>query len=240
MWSLPQDELVLTPNEAQVWKANLNISPVQQSEFWDILSPDEQKRANRFHFLKDKIHFIAGRAFLRKLLARYLDKSPQSISFQYGAKGKPTLPPGHSLQFNLSHSNGIALFGFVDTLNIGIDIEFINKDIEAKSLASSFFSANEANTLLSLPENQIPQAFFNCWTRKEAFIKAEGSGLSLPLDQFEVSLIPNQPAKLLAIHWNPEGVKNWSLHTLEVDPGFVGALAIEGEINKISCFMVPD
>ena len=135
---------------------------------------------------------------MRLLIGKYLEINPAEISFQYSEFGKPGIANNNSLQFNISHSQNIALFAFTKKFNIGVDVEFVNPDIEVKEIAENFFSTNEIRIYLPYLREQQTLGFFNCWTRKEAFIKAVGEGLSFPLDKFEVSLEPNKPAKLLA------------------------------------------
>jgi 4'-phosphopantetheinyl transferase len=240
MWATPPKHPALTPGSVHVWKANLSITAQSQKQYLQILSPDEQERANRFIFEKDRTHFIAGRGILRKLLGIYLNEKPETFTFEYGGQGKPTLSGNPTLQFNLSHANGIALYGLTKQHDIGIDVEYIKKDIELKTLATQFFSKKEAALLLTLPKAQLPQGFFNCWTRKEAFIKADGRGLSCPLDQFEVSLIPGHTAQLMATHWDPEELNKWSMFSIDVQTGFVGALVVKGAVNSICHYQWED
>ncbi|HTF28372.1 MAG TPA: 4'-phosphopantetheinyl transferase superfamily protein, partial [Flavitalea sp.] len=147
--------------------------------------------------------------------------------------GKPGIANSNALQFNITHSQNVALFAFTKKFTIGIDVEFVNPDIEVKDIAKNFFSTNEIMNLLALPVKQQALGFFNCWTRKEAFIKAVGEGLSFPLDKFEVSLEPGKPAKLLATHWEPAAVSKWSMYSMSPEPNFVGSLAIEGLVEQV-------
>jgi len=228
MWLNPPDNLILSENEIHIWRADLELDEYFQSSFLKLLSPDEKNRAEKFRFAKDSRNFIAARGMLRSFIGKYLEINPAEISFQYSNFGKPGIANNNSLQFNISHSQNIALFAFARTFNIGIDVEFVNPNIEAKDIATNFFSTNEIRNLLALPAEQQTLGFFNCWTRKEAFIKAVGEGLSFPLDKFEVSLEPDKPAKLLATHWEPEAVSKWSLYSMLPATDFVGCLAIEG------------
>lgn len=231
MWKTALIDYKLQLDEVHIWRANLDIEPKLRAFFETTLSSDERQRAYRFHFEKDRLHFIAARGILRQLLGRYLEKDPKEIVFSYTTYGKPFLAEYSWLQFNISHSKGYALFGMVQQLSIGIDLEFIRPKIEFERLAKRFFSTNETQTLLGLSTTERYRGFFNCWTRKEAFIKAKGEGLSLPLDQFEVSLEPNIPAKLIATHWNPEEAADWHLYELFPQTNFVGALAVKGKVE---------
>lgn len=207
-----------------------------------VLSADEHERAERFHFRNDRNHFIAARGLLRLLLSRYLDLPPQQLSFSYSPYGKPALAGESeraSLRFNVSHSHGVALYAFTLEREVGVDVEYIRQDVVNESIAEHFFSAQEVASLRALPAEVQPQAFFNCWTRKEAFIKARGEGLSFPLDQFDVSLVPEEPAALISIRNNPLEASRWSLQTLPIEEGYVAALAVAGHDWRLECWTLP-
>src|SRR5215203_285073 len=236
MWLNSPDNLILSEDEAHIWRADLDLNESVQSSFLKLLSPDEINRAKRFRFAQDSQNFINARGILRLLIGKYLEINPAEISFQYSEFGKPSIANNHSLQFNISHSRNIALFAFTKKFNIGVDVEFVNPNIEVKEIAARFFSTNETKNLLALPEQQQTLGFFYCWSRKEAFIKAVGEGLSFPLDKFEVSLEPNKPAKLLATNWQPKDVSKWSIYSLSPEANFVGSLVIEGLLEKVKCW----
>ena len=233
MWLNVPDNLILSEEEVHIWRADLEVDECFQSSLLKHLSPDEKNRAGKFRFAKDRCNFVAARGILRLLLGKYLEIKPAEISFQYSKFGKPGIANNNSLQFNISHSQNIALFAFTKRFNIGVDVEFVNPSIEVKDIATNFFSTNEIMNLLALPEKQQALGFFNCWTRKEAFIKAVGEGLSFPLDKFEVSLEPDKPAELLATHWEPEAVSKWSMYSMSPAANFVGCLAIEGLVEQV-------
>ena len=209
-----------------------------------LLSVDEQARADRFHFEKDRRHFTVARAGLRKLLGRYLGTSPTELRFTYAKYGKPQVAPeikrrlskAEELKFNLAHSGGLALYAFTNIGEIGIDLEHIRPEFTGDDIARRFFSATEVACLDRLPATARHNAFFNCWTRKEAFIKAKGMGLSLALDQFDVTLDPDEPAALLCTRWDRNEAARWSLKGIDVGPGFVGAVAVEAHDWQISCW----
>jgi 4'-phosphopantetheinyl transferase len=232
-WLNPPDKLILSDEEAHIWRADLEIDECFQSSFLKLLSSDEKNRAQKFRFAKNSQNFIAARGILRSLIGKYLEINPAEVSFQYSKFGKPGIAHNNSLQFNISHSQNVALFAFTKRFTIGVDVEFVNPNIEAKDIATNFFSKNEILNLLALPEEQQSLGFFNCWTRKEAFIKAVGEGLSFPLDKFEVSLEPDKPAKLLATHWEPEAVSKWSMYSMSPGANFVGSLVIEGLAQQV-------
>ena len=229
-WEQPPDSLVLTKNDVHVWKASLECSPSELDGLRQTLTPDEQKRADRFRFEKHRDRFIVGRGVLRIILGRYLDRHPNQLRFQYTPYGKPTFPAETEiLSFNLSHSHDLALYAVTQRREIGVDVEFLRNNINLLGIAKRFFSAQEYSQLQALPKSSQLQTFFECWTRKEAFIKAKGEGFSLPLHQFDVSITPGKPAALLRTEWNPAEASLWSLKSLNPGPGFAAALAVEGK-----------
>jgi 4'-phosphopantetheinyl transferase len=197
-----------------------------------ILSAEEQMRARRFFFEKDRMHFIVARGLLRVILSRYLDQEPSQLRFIYSRYGKPGLEiqsGEETLSFNMSHSSGLALYAITRNRKIGIDIECISENIPYEQIAERFFSRQENAVLRELPTGETrDNAFFTCWTRKEAYIKARGDGLSLPLNQFDVSLSPGEPARLLNNRQNPNEVSRWSFLEVIPSPGFVATLVVEG------------
>lgn len=197
-----------------------------------LLDPDEVSRANRFYFEKDRKHFAVARGFLRSLLGRYLDADPKQLQFNYGEYGKPSLPGAGRLRFNVSHSHGLALYALTEGRDIGVDVEYVRADFTSDEIARRFFSPFEVESLCGLPAEERVASFFRCWTRKEAYIKATGLGLSQPLDGFDVTLRPGERAALLRTEaGSPE---NWSMANVEVGPGYAGAVAVEGLISKIA------
>lgn len=236
MWKIPTDDLKISTSEVHVWKADLGVDAALEAEFWDTLSEEEKKRADRFRFPIHRAYFIAGRGILRQLLGQYLGVPAVSLQFDYGSQGKPFLVDFPNFKFNISHSKHHILLAFSKKNTIGVDVEVIDPTIEFDVIAPRFFSKNEATTLLNLPLAQQPTVFYNCWTRKEAFIKAKGGGLSIPLDQFEVTLLPEDAPKLLTINWAMEEVNHWNLHSFYLEDGVLGALIVYGENERISYF----
>jgi 4'-phosphopantetheinyl transferase len=201
------------------------------------LSSDERGRTDRFHFARDRRRFVVARAALRDVLGRYLALPPVQVAFTYGPQGKPALDAAiHTapLQFNLSHCDELALIAVTARRSIGVDLERVREIEDLLVMAERTFSRHETAALLALPEAQRPEAFLNCWTRKEAFVKALGDGLSWPLDQFDVSLAPDEPARLLAVAGDPAAVGRWRLCALAPADGYVGALAVEGDDWRLS------
>ena len=230
LWETPPKSPALTKADVHVWKASLDRDSADLHSLRQILAPDEQKRADRFRFEKHRDRFIVGRAVLRIILGRYLNEHPNQLRFQYTPHGKPTLSKDvGALSFNLSHSRNLALYAFTQEREIGVDVEFIRKNVNLLGIANRFFSEREYAQLQALPQSCQLQTFFECWTRKEAFIKAKSEGFSLPLHQFDVSIIPSKPATLLRTEWNPDEAALWSLKSLNPAPGYAAALAVEGK-----------
>jgi len=230
-WFTPPKKLILKEKEVHVWRADLNINQQVLKKLQENLGKDERERADRFHFVEDKNHFIAARGLLRLIVGIYLETDPRWLVFHYNKHGKPRIAAdssSESMNFNLSHSHGFALYAFTKKHDIGIDIEQIRSNIEFEKIAKRFFSKNEFETLISLPLEIRIKGFFNCWTRKEAYIKAIGEGLSIPLNQFDVTLLPGETAKILQIWGNPDEAAHWSLYEISPTPGYVGALAVKG------------
>jgi 4'-phosphopantetheinyl transferase len=204
-----------------------------------LLSPDEQERAERFHRELDRIQFRLTHSAVRMILAQYLNVGPQELSFASGIGGKPELASHFrdtGIQFNLSHSSELALLAVAREAVVGADVEWINPEIAIGEIAERFFSAAEIQVLNALPADERVDAFFSCWTRKEAYIKALGEGLSVPLDSFEVAFGSQRAAALVAVRANPAELSRWSMYDLKVPKGYKGALVVEGTTHRIREF----
>jgi 4'-phosphopantetheinyl transferase len=221
-----------------VWRASLDWEPELVGQLFELLGDDERHRAARFRFERDRSRFITGRALLRMLLSRYAGMPAADIRFHYGPYDKPQLA-ATGPWFNLSHSGGIALFALSSRAELGIDIEVSTPDFPGERIAEHYFAPAEVRRLQSLPRPLRPRAFLECWTRKEAFIKARGDGLSLPLDSFSVTLGPGAPAALLHTAWSQGEPERWSLVDLS-DPagGFIAALASRSKIRNVTKYHV--
>jgi len=234
-WSLPPAALELQSQQVDIWRVCLDLPADFLMRLHATLSTEESQRAARFHFPADRDRFIAAHGCLRDILTRYLPLDSGHLSFSNNAYGKPRLSTGllrvsseHGLDFNLSHSRDFALVAVTVNRRVGVDIEQFREKISREEIARRFFSKREVSELLTLPPEQREAAFFNCWTRKEAYIKAHGLGLSLPLDSFDVSLTPGEPAILRATRPDPQEAACWTLQPLEVQPGYAAAVAVEG------------
>ncbi len=238
-WNIPLSSLSLSNRDIHIWQADLDLPTISIQKLNQTLSIDERERAERFHFDQDRKRFIAGRGILRTILGCYLGVEPSLLHFCSGKNGKPRL--AHTLgngtiHFSLSHSEGIVLYGFTRGREIGVDIERVRDIPEMDQIAEQFFSVKENDIFRSLPENKKKGAFFNCWTRKEAFIKAIGDGFSRPLDKFDVSLVPGEPARLLSIEGDSKEASRWSIQDLKPPSGFAAAFAVEGQTWRLHCW----
>ncbi len=238
-WLLPPEGLPTWGADVHVWLAELEQPAHLVQRLAGILASTELLRAQRFRFERDKRHFIVARGALRSILSLYLQIVPAQIQFTYGPRGKPALAAACDdgrLRFNVSHSHELALFAVTRDREIGVDIEFMRPLDDAESIATHFFSINEQMVLRSLPAHLKHQGFFNCWTRKEAYIKATGEGLFQPLDEFDVSLAPGEPAQLLAVRGKPDEAQRWTFQALQPPAGYAAALAVEGSNWQLSCW----
>jgi 4'-phosphopantetheinyl transferase len=240
---------VLLDNKVHIWRVPLNQSSERTLRLLQVLSVDERAKAERFHFDKDRNQFVQARAALRFILSEYLNDStnsftnapgsfanPRTLEFSYGLQGKPALANRYadsSLRFNLSRREGLALVAVTRGREIGVDVELVDTDLPVE-IAESSFSEAELTTLRSLPESMRAAGFYNCWTRKEAYVKARGEGLSFPLKQFDVSLTPGAAAQLIHVRDSLDEVDRWTLQEVPVGEGYVAALAVEGTNLSVS------
>ena len=214
----------LAENEAHVWIVGLDAADPGCAK---LLAPAERARALRFTSDLHRVRFIQRRSALRTVLSAYTGLAPASIVFVENDYGKPALAAHPGLSFSTSHSESLALIA-VGRGMIGIDVEWLRFETTHENVAARFFASSEAASLAALGAGDRVRGFFNAWTRKEAIVKALGAGLSIPLDAFEVTLRPDEPAAVVG--WNVPGaaVTGWQLHHLEPRPGYVGALAFNG------------
>ena len=231
IFEIPSQKILPLPsNEIHVWQAFLEREESHFNELAQTLSKDELLKAKRFYFQKDKKRFVVTHGILRKILGRYLNVEPKRLKFSYGCHGKPAiggLTDGHSLCFNMSHSHGLALFAFIWGHRVGVDVECVRSMPDAEEISQRFFSPRENAVFRTVQAGKKLEAFFNCWTRKEAFLKAVGDGLSRSLDSFEVSLAPGEPARLLSIGGDLKEASRWHLRELAPAHGYAGALVVE-------------
>ncbi len=241
IWGLPSAPPLLGDDEVHVWRARLDVAPARVATLRHTLAADERARAERFRFPIDRTRSIVARGLLRAIIARYRGGEPGALAFRYNAFGKPALSDeldgdGGGIRFNLSHADDIALFAITRGRAVGVDIERVRADVTNERVAEQFFSRREVAALRALDPCVQPAAFAACWTRKEAYVKARGAGLSIALDQFDVSLAPHEPAALLASREADEALRPWTLHHLAPDPGYVGAVAVAGGRCRLTCW----
>ncbi|MFC1896297.1 4'-phosphopantetheinyl transferase family protein [Thermodesulfobacteriota bacterium] len=224
-------EFTLEGNTVHVWCVSLDLPSSTASALYQTLSADELLRAKRFYFSEDRVRFVMCRGTLRSIIATYLGVDPEHLSFEYNEHGKPALAGAAAkslIDFSVSHSRRLCLVAVAHNRRIGVDLEHLRPLHEMMQIAESFFSRREYSALRCLPCSLREEAFFKCWTRKEAFIKAKGDGLALPLDQFDVSLKSGGHIALLRTSWDPKEACRWSLMEINPGQGYIGAVAVEG------------
>jgi 4'-phosphopantetheinyl transferase len=230
-WASPPAVVKATGDEVHVWRASLKQPVRVLEEFARTLAPEEREQAARFRFPEHRDRFLAGRGLQRAILGRYLGEMPGGLSFRSGTRGKPELdgPAASSgIRFNVSNAGDLALYAITLGREVGVDLEPLRPVPDARGLAKSFFSPAETAALAKVADTLVHSAFLNGWTRKEALIKAVGDGLSMPLDAFDVTLTPGEPARLLATRTPGLDASRWTLHALDAGPEWVAAIAVEG------------
>ena len=225
-WLISSETHSLKEGEIHVWRASLDQNDLSAAALLNILSPDEKHRSDKFRFDADRSRFIISRGILRKILSGYLHKSPKQICFSYGNFGKPALIAGGGLSFNLSHSQGLALYAVTRNREIGIDVESINENVAIERIAKKVLTQSETLFLNALTPRLRPVVFYRFWTRREAFVKASGKGLFITNDKTPVSLEVRK--------------KEWSLFSLPVTFGYAAAVAAEGSVSNLRCWQYPN
>lgn len=227
----PEARIPLPQNEVHLWRIDLATVATAEQRWEQILSVDERTRAARFHFSRDRQYFTATRGLLRTILASYAASDPKELVFRYSDKDKPSLSPGHSgtqLEFNVSHSGSVALLAFAQGKAVGVDVEQVRENFEHEAIARRFFSEDEQRQLAALAPSERYGGFFRCWTRKEAYIKAQGTGLSLPLHEFDVSLRPGDVNALINTRPDSTEAARWCLQEVPAGDGYIAALCVRG------------
>lgn len=217
----------LAADDLHIWRIALDRDETEVAGLEGLLTREEIERAARFRFEKDRRRYLSAHTMLRKLLSAYLPGGAAPIEFQFGPEGKPAIP-GSPLRFNLSHSGELALAAFTLNRDVGVDIERIREGVNDEGIARRFFSQSESSALSALPEGERDHAFFRIWTRKEAYVKARGGGLSIPLDSFDVSLDSGKAELLRA----PD-LGRWEMFHLEPNPGYCAAAVAERGIETV-------
>jgi len=231
LWKTALPGFQLLKGDIHIWRVNLDLPSMGIQKLYQTLSMDERVRAERFNFEKDRKQYVVGVGTLRAILGCYIGVEPSELRFCHGNHGKPRLSDSFgnkTIYFNMSYSERLALYGFTRDREIGVDIEFMRDFPEMDKIAKRCFSIKENEVFLSLPESKKKEAFFNCWTRKEAFVKAIGDGLYQALENFDVALIPGEPARLLRTGGDSKTASRWFIQDLKPAPGFTAAFAVEG------------
>jgi 4'-phosphopantetheinyl transferase len=225
----PDRALALGDDEVHVWYGRPHEWADALAGLAALLSADELARAGRFRFAADRARYCLSRAGLRSLLGAYCGAPASAIQFTYSAYGKPALAgTGRDLQFNISHARGVTAYAITRGRPVGIDVERVRPGGDWEHIVRTQFAAAEAEAYRALPAQDRLTGFFTAWTRKEAFIKALGTGLSRPLSGFAVTLAPGEPARLLSIDGNPAAAALWTIRDVPVGPPYVAALAVAG------------
>ena len=230
-WIIPTGDLKITPSEVHVWRSDCRPDFSSNIDLKKFLSAEESQRAARFHFERDRLCYVASRAALRLLIFHYTGLPPDFQVFDREPKGKPFLansPLKDRLEFNLAHSHELIVLAFSLNSRVGIDLEFQRTMPRARQIAGRFFSDREKKELDRVPTPHLEEAFFNCWTRKEALAKATGRGLAGFMDKFSVSLAPGQTARLLEIESGLVDNRQWFMESFAPAPGYKAALVLEG------------
>jgi 4'-phosphopantetheinyl transferase len=226
---------LLEDDEVHIWRSVIDLPDAHIQDFEKVLTPDECARANGFRFKTDRDRFVAARGLLRAILARYLGTHPGQLRFRYGPYGKPALDGeiGKTIRFNLSHANGLALYAVARDRELGVDLEQVRPHSLDQTIVEQYFSDQENAMLGALSLHEGPEAFFRHWTRKEAYLKAHGEGLSGLPRQPDFSLEGGAPLTLgTTEETNHQGAR-WLLRDLDPGPGYVAAIAIEGRLPRL-------
>lgn len=236
-WTSPPDAPELDEGDIHIWSADLSAAP-DVDGLAVILDHGERLRADGFIFDDDRRRFIASHAVLRIIMACYTGERPESIRFRQNRWGKPSLArPGAS--FSMSHSGALALYAVARGREVGIDLEEIRAEFPGFDIARRFFSPREVESLSALGDDAKTAAFFNCWVRKEALVKALGMGLKVPLDAFDVSLEPGAPPALLEARFETDDARRWAYVEVPTIEGYAAALAVDGPGAEAHAFAFP-
>jgi 4'-phosphopantetheinyl transferase len=233
-WKAGPIQPAIWQNEVHIWRARLDVA--WSWTFDEALTLEDRTRADRFKFESDRRKFCAARASLRLILSRYLGVKPGRIPLETGEFGKPFVADksvAQGLRFNVSHSHQLALISITRDREVGVDIEFMRSDFVTDEVATHFFSPAEVEEFRSVPPTQRTRAFFNVWTRKEAYIKARGEGLYCPLDQFDVSVAPNRPAMLMESRVDADDAQRWIFNDIHAGDRYAATVAVEKSFSRL-------
>ncbi len=220
---------LLVDGEAHVWYAERSALPVDDLE---ILDEEERARAHRYHSPELRNWFIASHCFLRQALSQYLDTRPDEIRFRFLPRGKPELADNRHIRFNLSHTRDLAVVAVARDREVGVDVEDLRENLDMLGLARRYFSSVEAEWVESAPPEKRAEAFFTCWTGKEAYVKGRGDGLSFRLDGFQVLPRAGTDVLELQVYGDARESCRWTIERLPLPPPYLAALAIEGACGR--------
>lgn len=225
------DVEALDASDVHLWRMQLDQDASATASSASLLASDEIQRFERFKPAAVKRRFALARGGMRAILGRYLDLPPASLEFRYGEQGKPSLVPEQNpknLRFNLTHSHELAVLAVAKGREVGVDVERLRDNIEFRKLALRYFSPAEIESLTELEGVNLKRHFFRIWTAKEAYIKAIGKGLRIPLDQFDVQVGADHPPALLETSHSPEEKDRWNFSGFDCEAEYMGTLATEG------------
>lgn len=232
-WAEPAHDFTLGEGQVDVWRLQLDVPEERVGALRALLSPEELARAERFLRREHGRRFTVVHGVLRLILSKYLNAAPKAIEFRANEYGKPFLRHKTPVEFNLSHSGELALLALTAGRAIGIDLEHYRERLEMEKISKRYFSSTEHNQLMKLPDGQREAAFYACWTRKEAYIKARGEGLSLGLDRFDVAFVPGAPPALLRSEEGGRELDRWDFINLELQPRYAAACVVEGRVRTL-------
>lgn len=239
-WAVAPRVQNITRDDVHIWRFSLDRPSQLLDRLIPLLSEDERQRSQRLCFAQDSRRYILCRGLLRCILGRYLNTAPQTLVFSYSSTGKPEVQNSAGLQFNLTHSENLALIGIARDRATGVDLEYVQPVAAMQRVIKRICSPQEQAIFATLSKDAQLAAFYTCWTRKEAYLKATGEGFGRPLDQVEVSFIPGSPAQLLRVHGISDAGERWSLHSLHPAPGYIAAIAVAGTPTyTLSCWDTP-
>ena len=241
-WNAPPTQPLFLRKDVHIWRAGLDLPGKNIEKLRETLASDERIRADHFRFERDRSRFIAARGILRLIISRYLSVEPGAIRFIYAKEGKPKLQKAlgkTGIQFNLSHSEGLALYVFAWNREVGIDIEYMREISQIEQIVEQFFSVRERVLFGALPLREKKETFFNWWTRKEAFIKAVGEGLSYPLWEFDAALAEEKSLDSSTILGGAQEGPGWSMWDVRPADGFTGAVVVKGRGWDVHCWQWP-
>jgi len=222
----------LAVHDVQVFYAKIGDFRPDLAKYFDLLAEPERARVNNFRLIADKERFVLARGWSKLLLAQHLQLAPKAIEFAYTSHGKPYLANSLGLQFNISHAEDVVLLAF-GQLPLGVDIEYMHRDLEVDRIAQEFFHQHEFKALAQLTGLHKQQDFFRLWVAKEAFSKALGLGLSYDLAKIELLLTSAESLQIVSIHDPAENLADWHIQPLTIMPNYLAALAFKGKVQNL-------